>query len=72
MAAPAQGEQGKIPDRIFANASPRSLGSISLFDARAMIDHRTVAHFQSDPELVQRAAYRLQDAGFEILDSARL
>lgn len=56
-----------VPERIFAEASPHSLGGVSMFDADGQISMATVANFHSDQELVRRAALLLQDAGFEVL-----
>ena len=63
---PAKGEP-VVPDRIFALASPRSIGGVSMFEGQERISAATVANFFSPPDLVHRAAQRLQDAGFEIL-----
>lgn len=62
----------KIPPRIFAQASPRSPGGVSMFMAQHQIDQQTVGNFFSDEDLVARAVYRLQDAGFEILQVSPL
>jgi hypothetical protein len=56
-----------IPSRILAEDSPRSLGGVSMFEAQYRINSATVGNFFSDQEVVTRAAARLQDAGFEIL-----
>ncbi len=56
-----------FPSRLFAVASPRSLGGISLFEPGVVADATNVGNFASDPDLVQQAAYRLQEAGFEVL-----
>ncbi|MGR9035413.1 MAG: S8 family serine peptidase, partial [Gammaproteobacteria bacterium] len=56
-----------LPDRIFAIASPRSIGGVSLFDAQAQIVAETVTSFFSEEETIRRAVNRLMDAGFEVL-----
>lgn len=56
-----------IPERIFAQVSPRSVGGVSLFDAQEQINSETVSNFLSEEEVIKRAVYRLKDAGFEIL-----
>jgi hypothetical protein len=43
-----------------------------MFDAGSLADPNTVGNFVSDPELTQRAAYLLHDAGFEILQVTAL
>jgi hypothetical protein len=61
-----------LPPKIFAAASPRSIGGVSMFEAQSQIESRTVSNFMSDDELVMRAATRLQDAGFEVLQASPL
>jgi hypothetical protein len=56
-----------MPKIIYANASPRSVAGVSMFDAGDRINAETVANFFSDEEIVTRAVNRLRDAGFEIL-----
>jgi hypothetical protein len=60
-------ETPTIPQRIFANVSPKSLGGVSLFEAGPQIAATTVTNFFSDPDIINRAAVRLQEAGFEVL-----
>lgn len=59
-----------MPKRIYANTSPHSLGGVSLFDVQEQCNAETVANFFSEPELVNRAITRLQDAGFEVLQAS--
>jgi hypothetical protein len=61
---------GPIPRRIFAQASPKSVGRVSLFEAQHQIRAATVTNFMSDEGTTNEAARRLQDAGFEILQIA--
>jgi hypothetical protein len=65
-------KNGALPDRIFAQASVRSIGGVSLFDADGQINAATVVNFHSDINLVNRAALLLRDAGFEILQISEL
>ena len=58
-----------FPDRIFAVASPHSVGGVSMFTPGLTIDASNVRAFESDEELVRRAIARLQDAGFEVLQA---
>ena len=65
-------DRAGFPRRIFALASPYSLGGISMFEPGALAEADTVANFVSDPELVMRAMHMLQDAGFEVLQANEL
>jgi hypothetical protein len=56
-----------FPDRIYAVASPHSLGGVSMFTPGLTVDAANVGAFESDEELVRRSVARLQDAGFEVL-----
>lgn len=56
-----------VPGRIFAQASPHSIGGVSVFDAQERIDSSTAADFFSELELLARAVAMLRDAGFEVL-----
>ncbi len=60
---------GKLlpPKRIFAVASPMSVGGISMFDAAAEIAQETAADFRSEARISRAAATRLREAGFDIL-----
>ena len=58
-----------FPDRIFAIASPCSVGRVSMFEADAQIRRETVGNFESSEDVVQRAADLLQDAGFDVLQA---
>lgn len=73
-APPAARKKAKkdFPDRIFAQASPRSVGGVSMLEAGFMADPGNVGNFVSEAEDVQRAAYLLQDAGFEVLQLTSL
>jgi subtilisin family serine protease len=57
-----------LPDRVFAQASPRSIGGKSLLDEhRGRIAPFSVGAFASAPGVVTTAARQLLQAGFEIL-----
>jgi len=60
-----------FPDRIFAIASPQSVGA-SLFTPGVLPDSNTVGNFVSDPQQVERAVNLLADAGFEVLQANEL
>ena len=63
-AAPGGGE---FPRRIYANASPHSVGQVSMFEPGVMATAGDVARYASDPALVERAVNLLGDAGFDVL-----
>jgi hypothetical protein len=58
---------GPIPDVIYAQASPHSLGGLSMFSANADINASTVANYRSEADLVRRSVSALQEAGFSVL-----
>ncbi len=61
-----------FPERIFALASPRSVGGVSMLEAGGFADASTVGNFVSEPEVVERAVHLLGDAGFEVLQATSL
>lgn len=65
--ARSEGDGHSIPDRLFANVSPRSIGGLSLFDYEGPVDADVVANFMSEGDTTLRAAQALRDAGFEVL-----
>jgi hypothetical protein len=60
-----------LPERVFAQASPRSIGGTSMFDVGAAIMSENVVNFASEDEVIRSAATRLQAAGFEVLQLSR-
>ncbi|MBD0257218.1 MAG: S8 family serine peptidase [Cytophagales bacterium] len=62
-----------VPQRIFAQASPRSIGGRSLFDVGtgtqnlSSINSQNVVNFFSEENTIRNAVTQLQNAGFEIL-----
>lgn len=56
-----------LPDRIYAQASPLSIGGRSLLAPQQPIQSLNVAEFSSAPDVVSAARARLQQAGFEVL-----
>lgn len=66
-AAPRRARGAALPGVVFAQASPRSLGGVSLFDTTRSVDAASVPAFASDEGLTRTAASRLQAAGFEVL-----
>jgi subtilisin family serine protease len=56
-----------MPERIFAQVSPRSIGGVSLFEAGSQITAETVPNFFSEESVVNRAVALLQQARFEVL-----
>lgn len=82
-ASPPMPKPSPIPDKIFAQASPRSIGGVSMFDVASQsndsfyaletgqafsnINSQNVVNFFSDETIVREAVAKLQEAGFEIL-----
>ena len=66
-----QGDGGTptVPSLIYAQASPHSVGGVSLFEAQDRITAETAPNFFSDEEIITRAVLRLQDAGFDVLQA---
>jgi Subtilase family len=58
---------GRMPRTIFAQASPHSVGGTSLFETLGSIDAHTAADFESERQIIDQAANRLHQAGFEVL-----
>lgn len=56
-----------LPNRVYGQASPISLGGKSLFSKGNIIRPFNVASFSSHPKVVKAARNRLEDANFEIL-----
>ena len=61
-----------LPDRIFAQASPLSIGGRSMLAAGQQIKAYSVGAFTSPPSLIALAQQRLLAAGFEILQMTPL
>jgi len=56
-----------LPDRVYGQASPISLGGKSLFSKNLQIRPFNVVSFASHPAVVKTATRRLEEADFEIL-----
>ena len=56
-----------VPKRLFAIASPHSIGGVSMFDMAEQISAGTVANFFSEKQLIYTAVDMLKQAGFEVL-----
>ena len=69
---PSKSREPSLPLRIFAQASPRSIGGVSLFDVQEQISATSVVNFFSARDVVQRTVLRLKDAGFDILQVSPL
>ena len=61
-------ETPPVPRRVFAQASPRSIGGTSLFQAFGNVTSETVQNFYSQQDTINSAAAQLRDAGFEVLN----
>jgi hypothetical protein len=69
---PRSATSADFPDRIFANASPPSIGGVSMLEAGGYSDSSTVGNFISESQYLERAINLLADAGFEVLDANQL
>jgi hypothetical protein len=67
MARAKKGDRRDFPRLVFAQASPRSIGPISLFETDAEVTRDSVAEFTSEAGLPEDASARLTDAGFQVL-----
>ena len=56
-----------MPPLVYAQASPHSIGGLSMFDAVQQITSDNVAAFTSEERILRDAATRLQQAGFTVL-----
>jgi subtilisin family serine protease len=61
-----------LPPVVFAQASTRSAGGTSLFESDRPITFDEVTSYESEADLVDRAASRLADAGFRVLQRTPL
>lgn len=66
---PAGGESS-LPKLLFAQASPHSIGGVSMFDVDGPVDADMVENFMSDDDLIERCARALADAGFQVLGAS--
>jgi hypothetical protein len=60
----------KMPDIIYAQASPRSIGGVSLFEAYNQIHSGTIGNFYSEEALIRQSVDMLTKAGFEVLSAS--
>ena len=58
---------GPLPRRVYAIASPHSVGGVSMFEAQDQITHETLQNFLSEQDVIDRAVVKLQEAGFDVL-----
>jgi hypothetical protein len=56
-----------MPKKIFAQASPKSIGGVSMFDAMTSINSGTVFGFQSERGTIDSAVNQLHESGFEVM-----
>ncbi len=65
--AEAAAQRPRFPRRIYAVASTRSIGGVSMFDSNARIDADNIADFDSAPGVAEAAAARLEAVGIDVL-----
>lgn len=68
-ASESKAKKNPFPRRIYAIASPHSIGGVSMFEADSMINAETVANFDSEQSTVERAVRMLDEAGFDVLSA---
>jgi subtilisin family serine protease len=68
----ARAAKPSVPDVIYAQASPHSMGGVSMFASQTQIHASTVMNFLSEEGLITRAVARLQEAGFTVLQASQL
>jgi hypothetical protein len=56
-----------MPRKIYAQASPHSIGGVSMFSAGDKINSETYINFFSEEDLIRRSVAMLQEAGFDVL-----
>jgi hypothetical protein len=66
-AAPRRASAASLPPVVYAQASPHSIGGLSMFDAVQPITSANAVAFMSEERLLRDAATRLQRAGFAVL-----
>ncbi|MDJ0619510.1 MAG: S8 family serine peptidase [Calothrix sp. MO_192.B10] len=64
--------QPRLPVKIYAEASVKSMGGVSLFRPLEDITRENVIQFHSDHRLINLAAERLRAEGFEVLDLGQI
>lgn len=57
----------ELPPIVYAEASVRSIGGVSLFETPELVTSETVHNFQSESELVDSAVDRLETEGIDVL-----
>jgi hypothetical protein len=60
-------EPGPLPEVLYAQASPRSIGGLSLFSASRMLTSEEAPAFYSEEAMIRSAASQLQNVGFQVL-----
>lgn len=66
-ASSSRSTKPRLPNLVYAQASPHSAGGTSLFDAGGAVNSQTVGSFVSQDEVVHAAVIKLQEAGFQVL-----
>lgn len=70
--AATKAKPAPLPPLLFAQASPRSVGGVSLFSSSRAPTADTAAAFFSEEGTIRSAASRLQNAGFQVLQISPL
>ena len=67
MASKKEEYNPTVPERLFAIASPHSIGGVSMFDALDRINAESVVNFFSEEKVIYDAVNKLKLAGFDVL-----
>lgn len=65
--SPRRSAAPRLPNLVYAQASPHSVGGTSLFDAGRTVNQESVLGFLSDDQVTHAAVIKLQEAGFQVL-----
>jgi subtilisin family serine protease len=65
----AGNDTGGLPELVFSQVSPRSVGGVSMFEAGA-VTQDAAPDYVSEPELAERTVVELRAAGFQVLQVA--
>jgi hypothetical protein len=68
----ARTKASKMPEILYAQVSPKSIGKTSLFDFQKLVTSENVTNFYSDPDVIRNAAETLRIEGFTVYETGRI